>query len=99
MYLVIIVDAPQQNAPGLVRRQRPNTGAVSIMEDVHQTEAALRRAVKSRDEVLRVVSHDLRDPLQCIALTAQQKAAQQQPAPAATPSPPPPPPPPPPSAP
>jgi signal transduction histidine kinase len=46
-----------------------------VHEDVtgmHETEAALRRAVKSRDEVLRVVSHDLRDPLQCIALTAQQ---------------------------
>lgn len=39
---------------------------------IHETEAALRRAVQSRDEVLRVVSHDLREPLQCIALTAQQ---------------------------
>ena len=50
-------------------------GALVVDEDVtglHETEAALRRAIKSRDEVLRVVSHDLRDPLQCVTLAAQQ---------------------------
>ncbi len=69
---VLSVAPPNQDVPGLVRRAASSAGAVSIMEDVHETEAALRRAVRSRDEVLRVVSHDLRDPLLCIALTAQQ---------------------------
>lgn len=53
----------------------PSDGAAIVDERVtsmHETEAALRRAVQSRDEVLRIVSHDLREPLQCIALTAQQ---------------------------
>lgn len=56
-------------------REASELPVVRVEEDVtrmHETEAALRRAVQSRDEVLRVVSHDLRDPLQCIALTAQQ---------------------------
>jgi PAS domain S-box-containing protein len=64
------------NAALPLRDQRGRlAGALVVDEDVtglHETEAALRSAVKSRDEVLRVVSHDLRDPLQCIALTAQQ---------------------------
>lgn len=53
----------------------PQSGAAVVDEGAtsrYETEAALRRAVQSRDEVLRVVSHDLREPLQCIALTAQQ---------------------------
>jgi PAS domain S-box-containing protein len=50
------------------------TGAIVVDEDVtelQETEEALRRAIASRDEVLRVVSHDLRSPLQTIALTTQ----------------------------
>lgn len=49
-------------------------GAVVINEDVtalHEIEESLRRAVASRDEILRVVSHDLRGPLQSIVLGTQ----------------------------
>jgi PAS domain S-box-containing protein len=49
-------------------------GAVIVNEDITQlkeTEAALRRAVRSREQVLGVVAHDLRNPLQVIDLQAQ----------------------------
>lgn len=49
-------------------------GAVVVNEDVtglHEIEESLRRAVGSRDEILRVVSHDLRSPLHSIVLGTQ----------------------------
>ncbi len=50
-------------------------GAVVINEDItglKEIEAELRRAVRARDEMLGVVSHDLRSPLQGIELAARQ---------------------------
>ena len=38
------------------------------MTGLHELKEGLRRAVASRDEILRVVSHDLRSPLQSIVL-------------------------------
>lgn len=49
-------------------RTLSNGRCLAVVRDV----SAQRRAVSTRDEVLRVVSHDLRTPLQCIALTAQE---------------------------
>jgi PAS domain S-box-containing protein len=49
-------------------------GAIVINEDVtglREIEEALRRAVRGRDEMLGVVSHDLRSPLQGIELAAR----------------------------
>lgn len=51
------------------------TGAIVVNEDItalKETEEALRRAVRARDEMLGVVSHDLRSPLQGIELAAKQ---------------------------
>lgn len=51
------------------------TGAIVVNEDItglKEIEEALRRAVKARDEMLGVVSHDLRSPLQGIELAARQ---------------------------
>ncbi|MBZ4418475.1 PAS domain S-box protein [Myxococcus sp. RHSTA-1-4] len=58
-------------------------GAIVVNEDVtglREIEEALRRAVRARDEMLGVVSHDLRSPLQGIELAARRiaiRAAQQ----------------------
>lgn len=49
-------------------RRLSNGRCLAVVRDV----SARCGAASSRDEVLRVVSHDLRSPLQCIALTAQQ---------------------------
>lgn len=46
-----------------------HTGAIVVNEDItlfKRTEAALRQAVQSRDQVLEIVAHDLRHPLQVI---------------------------------
>jgi PAS domain S-box-containing protein len=50
-------------------------GAIVVNEDItglKEIEEALRRAVRARDEMLGVVSHDLRSPLQGIELAARQ---------------------------
>ena len=50
------------------------TGAIVVNEDIttlKDTEAALRRAVESREHVLEVVAHDLRHPLQVILMLVQ----------------------------
>ncbi|MBN1210726.1 MAG: PAS domain S-box protein [Myxococcaceae bacterium] len=50
-------------------------GAIVVNEDItelKEIEAALRRAVRARDEMLGVVSHDLRNPLQGIELAVRQ---------------------------
>jgi signal transduction histidine kinase len=49
-------------------------GAIVVNEDItplKETEAALRRAVQSREHVLEVVAHDLRQPLQVILTLVQ----------------------------
>ncbi len=49
-------------------------GAVVVNEDItalKEVEEALRRAVRARDEMLGVVSHDLRSPLQAIELAVR----------------------------
>jgi PAS domain S-box-containing protein len=49
------------------------TGAVAVNEDVtalHQTQEQLRAAVRDREQILAVVSHDLRNPLNAIVATA-----------------------------
>lgn len=49
-------------------------GAIVVNEDVtslREIEEALRRAVQARDEMLGVVSHDLRSPLQTIELATR----------------------------
>ncbi len=54
-------------------------GAVAMFQDVaalKETEEALRRAVRSRDDVLGVVAHDLRNPLNTLVL--QLKVMQRQ---------------------
>jgi PAS domain S-box-containing protein len=51
------------------------TGAIVVNEDItdlKKSEAALRRAVRARDETLGMVSHDLRSPLQGIEFAARQ---------------------------
>jgi PAS domain S-box-containing protein len=53
-------------------------GAIVVNEDVtslREIEEALRRAVRARDEMLGVVSHDLRSPLQTIELATRQIAS------------------------
>ncbi|QRN95340.1 PAS domain S-box protein [Archangium violaceum] len=59
----------------LYDEHRKFTGAIVVNEDVTdllEVEAALRHAVRARDEMLGVVSHDLRSPLQAIDLAAKQ---------------------------
>lgn len=49
------------------------TGAVAVNEDVtalHQTQEQLRAAVRSREQILAVVTHDLRNPLSALRLVA-----------------------------
>lgn len=49
------------------------TGAVAVNEDVtalHRTQEHLRQAVRDREHLLAVVSHDLRSPLSVVSLTA-----------------------------
>ncbi len=49
------------------------TGAIAVNEDVtglHQTQEQLRAAVRDREQILAVVSHDLRNPLSAILTTA-----------------------------
>lgn len=49
------------------------TGAVAVNEDVtalHRTQEHLRQAVRDREHILAVVSHDLRSPLSVVALAA-----------------------------
>ncbi|HEY0885073.1 MAG TPA: PAS domain-containing sensor histidine kinase [Ramlibacter sp.] len=49
------------------------TGAVAVNEDVtalHRTQEHLRQAVRDREHLLAVVSHDLRSPLTVVSLTA-----------------------------
>jgi PAS domain S-box-containing protein len=49
------------------------TGAVAVTEDVtalHQTQEQLRGAVREREEILAVVTHDLRNPLSALRLVA-----------------------------
>lgn len=51
-----------------------STGAIVVdadVTDLKEAEEALRRAVRSRDEVLSVVAHDLRNPLNGILLQLQ----------------------------
>jgi PAS domain S-box-containing protein len=51
------------------------TGAIVLHEDVTrltETEDLLRRAIRSRDEMLGIVAHDLRNPLSALVLKAQQ---------------------------
>lgn len=48
------------------------TGAVVVNEDItalRETTDALRRAVAAREEILNVVSHDLRSPLNVVSMT------------------------------
>jgi PAS domain S-box-containing protein len=50
-------------------------GAIVLHEDVTrltETEDALRRTIRSRDEMLGIVAHDLRNPLSALLLKAQQ---------------------------
>lgn len=50
------------------------SGAIVVNEDVtalRQSQEDLRYAVEARDEMLRIVSHDLRSPLQSIVLSTQ----------------------------
>jgi PAS domain S-box-containing protein len=50
-------------------------GAIVLHEDVtrlKETEDALRRTIRSRDEMLGIVAHDLRNPLSALLLKAQQ---------------------------
>jgi PAS domain S-box-containing protein len=49
------------------------SGAVAVNEDVtalHQTQEQLRAAVRDREEILAVVTHDLRNPLSALKLVA-----------------------------
>ena len=49
------------------------SGAVAVNEDVtalHQTQEQLRSAVRDREEILAVVTHDLRNPLSALRLMA-----------------------------
>jgi len=49
-------------------------GAIVVNEDItllKETEAALRQAVQSREQVLEIVAHDLRHPLQVILTVVQ----------------------------
>ncbi|MET0658465.1 MAG: ATP-binding protein, partial [Steroidobacteraceae bacterium] len=49
------------------------TGAIAVNEDVtalHQTQEQLRTAVRDREDILAVVTHDLRSPLTAIILNA-----------------------------
>lgn len=49
------------------------SGAVGVSEDVtalHQTQEQLRAAVRDREEILAVVTHDLRNPLSALRLVA-----------------------------
>src|SRR5579872_4107174 len=45
--------------------------ARSTLVDCDQIEAELRRVVAARDEVLAIVSHDLRNPLSAVQLSAR----------------------------
>lgn len=59
----------------LYDEQKKFAGAIVVNEDVtslREIEEALRRAVRARDEMLGVVSHDLRSPLQTIELATRQ---------------------------
>lgn len=66
--------APIRDDAGLI------TGAVAVNEDVtalYQTQEQLRAAVRDREHILAVVSHDLRSPIAAIGLRAalaEQKA-------------------------
>lgn len=57
------------------------TGAIAVNEDVtalHQTQEQLRAAVRERENILAIVTHDLRSPLSAIktlAMTVGMKAA------------------------
>ncbi len=65
---------PLRSADGTI------TGAVAVNEDItalHQTQEQLRTAVRDREDILAVVTHDLRSPLSAImtvAATLQLKA-------------------------
>lgn len=73
-FTVRVSTAPLHSARGEFR------GVMALFEDVTEQKAAreaqerlhreTRRAVRLRDEVLRVVAHDLRDPLSTISLSA-----------------------------
>ncbi|HEX5746313.1 MAG TPA: PAS domain S-box protein [Archangium sp.] len=68
---------PLQDAQG-----RPS-GALAVdadVTDLNETEEALRRAVHSRDEILGIVAHDLRNPLNGILLHLQLLRRRGQPA-------------------
>jgi PAS domain S-box-containing protein len=58
----------------LYDEQKKFVGAIVVNEDItslREIEDALRRAVRARDEMLGVVSHDLRSPLQTIELATR----------------------------
>ncbi len=44
---------------------------ITDMTEIHEAEQALREAVRARDEVMAVVSHDLRNPVGTIAAAAE----------------------------
>lgn len=52
------------------REVRGGVLTLSDMTDVREAEAALKRAVRARDEMMAVVSHDLRNPLGTVAAAA-----------------------------
>ena len=54
-----------------VRKVRGVVLTFTDMTDIREAEAALRDAVRARDEVLAVVSHDLRNPVGTIAAAAE----------------------------
>jgi signal transduction histidine kinase len=59
--------APLRSADGRI------TGAVAVHEDItalHQTQEQLRTAVRDREDILAVVTHDLRSPLSSITTLA-----------------------------
>lgn len=52
------------------REVRGGVLTLSDMTDVREAEAALKRAVRARDEMMAVVSHDLRNPLGTVSAAA-----------------------------
>ncbi|HZD04464.1 MAG TPA: PAS domain-containing sensor histidine kinase, partial [Longimicrobiales bacterium] len=52
------------------REVRGGVLTITDMTDVREAEAALRKAVRARDEMMAVVSHDLRNPLGTVAAAA-----------------------------
>jgi PAS domain S-box-containing protein len=61
-FISIVVDVSEQNKAAVEQR--------SLMERETQARAEAENAVRSRDDVLAIVSHDLRNPLNIIAMSA-----------------------------